>query len=450
MDKAFAQKFYEREDIQKALLNYAKQREIGLRYDGYFGKRPEMMEYLSDVKSFVDSGVFSLHMSEERWENPLMLGNEKLSDEEKAKNRKGWDLILDIDGRDVKVSKIAARLIIDFLKNLGVKNVSLKFSGNKGFHIGVPFEAFSPEIMGIGETRLLFPEAPRRISSYLIYELAPGIAQGLLDTFGSVEKLAEAYGHKPEDLYSEDERSLHIDTMKIIELDTILISSRHLFRMPYSLHEKSDLVSIPLKEEHLEDFERFMAKVQHVKPEVMEKYAFLAYDSKHGKDADILLVKAYEDDYMDMISLNIASKVRDSNSIIEISETVDVKDFPQTIQYVLNAEFEDGRKRALFLLLTFLSSVNWKMETIEQVIDEWNKKQKSSLKAGYLKAQYSWFRAQNKKISPPNFDNPNYYEGIGIPKEIVEKDRKAFAKQTLKNPLQFVVLQLRKGPKGKK
>ena len=37
-----------------------------------------------------------------------------------------------------------------------------------------------------------------------------------------------------------------LDVEKFLEIDTVLISSRHLYRMPYSLHEKSGLVSLPI------------------------------------------------------------------------------------------------------------------------------------------------------------------------------------------------------------
>ena len=100
MDKEFAKSFYSREDIQKAILDFAKNREIGTRYDGYFGKRPDVIENLYDIKKLVKNGIFSFHMSEEIWENPLLLGNQKLTDKEKIKNRNGWDLILDLDGVD--------------------------------------------------------------------------------------------------------------------------------------------------------------------------------------------------------------------------------------------------------------------------------------------------------------------------------------------------------------
>lgn len=439
-NKFLVKKYYERPEIQNAILKFAKNREIGLRFDGFFGKRPNMIEYLSDVKVAVSQDVMSFHMSEERWENPLLLGSEK-DENDKNKNRVGWDLILDLDGVDIVYAKIVGKLIVEFLKNLGVKNISTKFSGNKGFHIGIPFEAFSSHIIGIGDTRLLFPEAPRRIASYILHEIQGDISKTILEKDGSIEKVAEKYSLKVEDLVSKDLAINNFNYMKVIDVDTLLISSRHLIRMPYSLNEKSGLVSIPIRNDLIMDFERFIAKPFKVKPENYEKFEFLRYDSKYGKDADILLIKAYEDDYTEMIVNMIAEdKKSNSDSVFEINEEVDIKDFPKTIQFALNNSFEDGRKRVVFLLLTFLTSINWEMKNIEELLDDWNSKQSTPLKKNYIQAQISWFKSQDKKISPPNFSNTNYYEGIGIDKKIITEDTSKFKGREVKNPLHYVFL----------
>lgn len=446
MDKFLAKKYYSRPEIQKAILEFAKNREIGLRYDGYFGKRPGVLEYLSDVKNAVKEDIFSFHMSEERWENPLLLGNDKLSDEERSKNRVGWDLILDLDGIDIKHSKIVAKIIIEFLQGLGIKNISTKFSGNKGFHIGIPFEAFSKEIIGIGETRLLFPEAARRMGSYLIHELGPKFSNAILEEEGSIEKISKKYNIEMDKILTKDEKSNYFNYLELIEIDTILISSRHLFRMPYSLNEKSGFVSIPIRNDLIMDFEKFIAKPHKVDPDKKKDFEFLKYDESHGKDADILLIKAYEDDYTEVISSLISSKKKSEVSF-EIKEKIDIKDFPKTIQFALNHDFTDGKKRAIFLLLTFLTSVNWDIKNIEELLYSWNDRQSEKLKKNYITAQISWFKAQGKKISPPNFDNANYYESIGIEKKVIEEDKKRFKDREVKNPLHYVILLSQKGKK---
>jgi hypothetical protein len=320
MDKSVAKKYYEREDIQKVIVEFAKDREIGVMFDGFFGKRPDVIENLYDVKKFVKKGVMSFHTSEERWANPLLLGSDNQNEEERGKNRIGWDLILDLDGIDFELSKIVGRIIIEHLKDIGVHNTSLKFSGNKGFHIGVPWESFSENILGIGETRNLFPDVARKIASYLVYELKSKFAKEILNAVGTIEDASKKYDIPLSDLVSKDEECFNFDWMKLMEIDTILIASRHLFRAPYSLNEKSGLVSVPLKPEKIMEFEKRWSTPSNIKPDMDKNYMFLKYDSKYGKDADILLIKSYEDDYIDKISEEIseANKARNQEFIITI------------------------------------------------------------------------------------------------------------------------------------
>lgn len=457
MDKNLVKSYYSRVEIQKALLNIAKKREIGTRFDGYFGKRPDILENLFDIKKLVNNNVQSFHMSEERWTNPLILANQKLSQDDKAKNRIGWDLILDLDGVDYLFAQMAGDIIVDFLDEIGVKNVTTKFSGNKGFHIGIPFEAFPQEIIGIGETRKLFPEAPRKIVTYLIEELKSKISKTILEKFGTIENVAKEYNLELEDLIIDDKESYNFDFLKVIEIDTILIASRHLVRMPYSLHEKSGLVSIPIKNKDMKTFDKRKAQPALVDPKKYEDFEFLRYDSKYGKDAGILLVKAYEN-FDDLKAQEYEERAKQSDKFarqknkgmifegdnsgdfFDIEVEIEQQDFPKTIQYVLDNKLEDGKKRAIFLLMTFLYSIKYSPQVIEEMIKEWNEKQPDPLKDNYLVAQFNWFKARESLISPPNFDNLNYYKGIGVPKELIEEDRKKFNNVTLKNPLHYVFI----------
>ncbi|MBI2582439.1 hypothetical protein HYV87_04925 [Candidatus Woesearchaeota archaeon] len=165
LDKGVCLRFYKRKDIQDAIIAHAKNKEIGVRYNESFGKRPDILSYPKEILELSLRGVTSFHASEEIWENPLELESNK-SKKELDQLRCGWDLVLDIDCKFVDYSKIAANLIIQFLKYCGVKDISVKFSGNKGFHIGVPFEAF-PKKVGETETKNLFPDAAKRIAFYI-------------------------------------------------------------------------------------------------------------------------------------------------------------------------------------------------------------------------------------------------------------------------------------------
>lgn len=45
-----------------------------------------------------------------------------------------------------------------------------------------------------------------------------------------------------------------------------------------------------------------------------------------------------------------------------------------------------------------------------------------------------------KKISPPNFNNDNYYKSIGITKQIIDKDKKKLKNNNIKNPLHYIYI----------
>ena len=47
-------------------------------------------------------------------------------------------------------------------------------------------------------------------------------------------------------------RHIEVDLAELMGLDLIMVSPRHLFRAPYSLHEKTALASVVLSEEELE------------------------------------------------------------------------------------------------------------------------------------------------------------------------------------------------------
>ena len=475
MDKFLAKKFYEREDIQKAILRFAKNREIAAQFNTYFGKRPDIIEYITDVKTMVKKGITSFHSSEERWANPLLL-SATISDEEKEKNRTGWDLILDLDGVDFEYAKIVGVIIIDYLENeLNIKNVSTKFSGNKGFHIGIPFEAFSSNIIGIGETRKLFPEAPRKISMFLMKELEDKIINKIIQRDKTIENISKKYNIPIKDLIIKKNEEDKLNYLKLIEIDTILIASRHLFRMPYSFNEKSGLVSIPIDNNRIANFQKGEARPNNIKPEKYDKYEFLKYNASYGQDANVLLMKAYEGidtdselNFMaDMKEINLKTKEMNfgkksqfnkmiytlstavpTGEIYEINEEVKENDFPQTIKYLLNNSIEDGKKRALFVLLSFLHSINYTNENIDTLIEEWNKKQSNPLTLNYFNAQINWFKNLKSKISPPNFNNDNYYESIGIPTKMIQDDIHHFKKIKSKNPLHYIFI-MQEQNKGK-
>lgn len=159
--------YYSRDDIAQAMVKASEGREVAVRYgDKGFGKRPDMLKYPAEIKEFAKQGVTSFHVSEERWKDPLAI-SAQLKQQELADLRAGWDLVIDIDSKDWQISRIASHLVVQALQAHGITCLSAKFSGNKGFHIAVPFESFPPTVLGV-ETRLQFPAFPRRVAQYLV------------------------------------------------------------------------------------------------------------------------------------------------------------------------------------------------------------------------------------------------------------------------------------------
>jgi hypothetical protein len=115
--------------------------------------------------------------------------------------------------------------------------------------------------------------------------------------------------------------------------------------------------------------------------------------------------------------------------------------FPPIIKKLLKGIQDDGRKRALSLLLSFYSSLEFPQEYVEEKIAGWNDKNHHPLKAGYVKAQVGWY-SKNKRL-PPNYDKPIYKEfGIhnppkpGIKNPVNYTIRVAFRKKWKKKPSQ--------------
>src|SRR3989339_2258708 len=98
---------YSRKEIQKALVEQAKDKEIGVRYRETFGKRPDTLQFESDIFEFARKGATSFHLSEETWVNPLNLST-GLTKKQLDDQRKGWDFIIDIDCPYWEYSKLTA------------------------------------------------------------------------------------------------------------------------------------------------------------------------------------------------------------------------------------------------------------------------------------------------------------------------------------------------------
>jgi len=373
-------KYYSNKKIQEFLLKISQNREFIAKFNDNFSKRPDTLQFENDIIEFVKKGATSFHISEEQWLNPLLLQS-GMSQTELNNLRKGWDLILDIDG-PLEFSKITADLIIEALKFHDVENFTIKFSGNKGFHIAISSNAF-PDQIDNKKIKDLFPEGPRIITSYLKEMIKDTLTERIM------EKIPKENIKK------------NFDPFSIVDIDTILISNRHLFRAPYSYHEKSGLISIPINKKNILNFN----KEQALPEKISFNEKFLSECSE--KEASKLIMQAF-----DWNKRLPQTEIKIQKQYSEITQKISMELFPSSIKKGLLG-LEDGKKRFLFVLLNFLKSLNYNHEEIEKLIEEWNKKNKMPLKEGYIKSQLIWHKRQNK-ILPPNYSNKAYYDDIGL------------------------------------
>jgi len=380
--------YYRRKDIKRLIFEESRNREVVPRYYEGFGRRPDMLNYENDIIGWVDKGATSFHCSEERWSNPSEIAENNANE-----LRIGWDLLLDIDCKYLEYSKIAAEVLIEALKFHGIKNVGIKFSGGSGFHLGVAFEAFPSKVNDI-EIKSFFPNGPRIIAAYLKDLIKSHLADHILE-LGTVKEISERTGIKFEKGF---------DPFEIIEIDTVLISPRHLFRMPYSLHERTCLASVVINPDQIRQFHPGWANPYRVYPR-----QFLPKPEKD--EAKGLVIQA-----LDWWSKHHQKKEDEKAAKREGRKETVLKDispekYPPCVNIMLNG-MKDGRKRSLFIMLNFLRKMGLSQDEIESRVEEWNKKNAVPLREGYIRAQLSWHQKQ-KSILPPNCDKP-YYKDIGV------------------------------------
>ena len=413
-------KYYARKDVQDALLEVSRKREIVGVYDnGSFDKRPNILAYPDDVMEMVKNGVVSFHGSVERWSNPMSLES-GMTTQQLESLRIGWDLILDPDCPDFELSKITVKTICEALEDHSIKNYSIKFTGGKGFHIGIPSELF-PKKVDEKNIENLYPDAAKAVIEYLKDYTKDTLKERFLELDNPL-KLAERVGKSIQDVIDED----GINPLKLVEIDSMVASSRHMFRLPYSLHEKSLLVSLPLKLTQLEKFKKEDAEPWRVKVE--NKF----FGGAKLTEASILLVEAIDWSEKHMKEAERQEYKGPKRKLKEVPKQY----FPPCILKMLHG-IPDGRKRSLFVLTTFLQNMGWNWDKIDKELEEWNQRNPKPLPKNYINTQLRWHKRQPRNLLPPNCDNDNYY------KNVIGDVKDAYC-QGLKNPVNYVFKKLKK------
>lgn len=428
--------YYKRRDVQSAIVSQAQNKEVAIHFEDFFGKRPDVLLYEDDVLELAKKKATSFHCSEELWSNPLNLRTD-IKKQEMDELRIGWDLILDIDCHHFIYSKLAAHYLIIMLKDLGISSVTCKFSGNKGFHIAVPFEAFPEQINGV-YTKTLFPEAPRKIAAYLKEKLKPVLEKGIMKVEqDKISNIVQRTGLKYEEIVKKEKNSegfeeFFLDAEKFLEIDTILIAPRHLYRMPYSFHEKSMLISVPVDVNSILKFRKEMAAPEKVKFNI----PFLDRKSAKKGEAQQLLINAFD------FFPDEKKTERSQKEYALPAEAIEEEYFPPCIKLIFEG-LEDGKKRSLFTIINFLKGSGWGINEIEQKVYDWNKKNPEPLREVYLKGQI--YQARKTKEAVPPHNCKSYYQDLRVcaPDNFCPK---------IKNPLQYAKLksEQNKTKKGEK
>ncbi|MFA5084603.1 MAG: hypothetical protein WC475_04480, partial [Candidatus Paceibacterota bacterium] len=381
----------------------------------------------------------------------------------------------DIDCKFPEYSKIAAFLLTEAFYFHNMRNFGLKFSGGSGFHLGISFKAFPKIINGIKISEF-FPDGPRMIAAYLKDMISKDLASRMLE-ISTIQEIINASG-KPKDYFmrkkcrrcgieparrilrtEEKKKSKEIeelicpkcgasysgnksdfliyeefDPYSILEIDTVLISSRHLYRTAYSLNEKTGLVSIVIKPDQIKSFHPGWARPERVFPKQF-------MPEPEPEEAKELLLRAYDWHAKKEEKKEIKENLKKSEikpiSIGKISEDI----FPPCIKSILKGVKNDGRKRALFILINFFKSLGMDSDEIERRAKEWNKANYKPLKENYITTQIQWFKRQGQRL-PPNCSLEVYYKDIGA----CEPD---FLCRRIRNPVNYAVLKS-KAPLQKK
>ncbi|MBU0980852.1 MAG: hypothetical protein KJ709_08675 [Nanoarchaeota archaeon] len=416
--KSILLRHYKQKPIQEALVEEARDKEIAVKFSNYFGKRPDVLRNPADVLELAKKGATSFHASEERWSNPLQLSTE-MSKHDMDQLRIGWDLVLDIDCAILDYSKIAAKLVIGALKHHGISSISCKFSGNKGFHIGIPYEAF-PKRIGKDDTYLLFPEAARRTAMYLQVMIKPKLGELILEA-DSLTNILKKTGKTSKEVQAFKQDSMgtdipYLDVEPFLNIDTILISSRHLYRMSYSFNEKSGLLSIPIDPKKIDSFTKDMAEG----PKEFGGTAFLGRKASSGEARD-LLIAAFDH------APELPEDKAEHKEYELPEQAIPELCFPPCIKHGFKG-MQDGKKRFLFALTNFMTCCGWDYDLMEKRIDEWNKKNPQHLRPVMIKGHLRYHKSRKQKILPPNCRS--FYQDLRLchPDNLCER---------IKNPVSY-------------
>lgn len=406
--------YYSNDFVAQQIFAASKDREVaGAFWDGSYDKRPNMLQYKADIIQMAKKGVSSFHLSVEHWKNAMALSAERGYDA----LRSGFDLILDIDSKlGVEESQLAARLICRLLEKYGIKNYGIKFSGRRGFHISLPWVMF-PKTVDYKPAEGMYPLLPRIVASFIRKKIRKKLMSMLVQRKGA-KQLMEMMDDVPE----------RLSPYYFVEVEKNW-GSRHMFRAPFSLNEKTWLVSTPISLGQLKSFDPAIADPKYVIAHSNIYEPFFKGEENEAQD----LVSAALDWHA-----SIRKETPQKKGKIEFrwEKRVSEEHFPPCIKNILSG-LQDGRKRSIFTLVNFLRMMNWEWQDIESKIFEWNEKNRPPLPRSIILGQLRWSQrnARTTANCPP--DGDMYY---GDTVNVCRPDKicmKGTNKIMIKNPIVY-------------
>ncbi|MEA2003459.1 MAG: DNA primase small subunit domain-containing protein, partial [archaeon] len=381
---------------------------------------------IGDLEYMIKGGATSFHGSVELWKNPFALSSE-LKKIELDALRSGWDFILDIDcDEGFEYARVTAILLVSALETFGINNISAKFSGSRGIHVAVSHKAFPEKIDGKNISNM-YPELPRNIVGFLRAFIRKKLTERFMEIDRSSERLMK------------DEGTDELDPYNIVDVEENW-GVRHLFRLPYSFNEKTWLVSRPLRKEDISDFKFEDARPENVKGDIgfLESWeeneaATLVLETMDWAESQEELEKKMKKDHPNKY---------EGRTFEGPLKKIDEKYFPPCIQKILEG-LEDGRKRAIFVLINFLMTCGWPLKEIEGLLLEWNKRNADPIKTVYITTQLNYAAQKEKAILPANCENKGYYKDmkVCVPDGFCQK---------IQNPATYAIKKSSVFEKGKK
>jgi len=413
--------YYSRDFITRAISAAAAGREaVGVYAGGHYDSRPNVIQFAADVAQLAHKGVTSFHISVERWRYPMQLGKAATNSGNSSPAvsydtlRTGWDFVVDIDSKlGLEESMVAARLICQLFEKYGIKQYGLKFSGRRGWHLCLPWEAL-PKQIDYKPAEIGYPEIPRILSRFIRLRIAAPLMDELLKR-RSLKDMLEALDVAPSEL----------SPFFFVEVEQDW-GARHLVRAPYSLNEKTWLVSLPIKPEQLTSFSTEMAK-----PEVVTKLKEIQpfFETQAGCAEGFVL------DALDWWAAQKKEERPIAKREIRWEQKISEDNFPPCIKLIL-AGLKDGKKRSLFTLINFLRFANWSWQDVEAKLFEWNAKNSLMLPRTTILGQLRWAMQQTTARNPANCSNDQFYKSIGIcqPDDFCKSRA---GEVTIKNPISY-------------